>query len=104
MFSSTSGLTLGTRMWLQSAAGTPAKLSPRLRLQTFPSVTFFLAQTPPLLSCPAQRGRILLVAMTPAQCVCDMQPLDTSSFKEELLSDADATPADTWTPPAGTGT
>lgn len=31
--------------------------------------------------------------MTSAQCACDMQPLDTSSFKEELLSDADATPA-----------
>lgn len=61
--------------------------------------SFFLAQAPPPLSCPAQWGRILLVAMTSAQCVCDMQPLDTSRFKEELLSDADATPARTPDPP-----
>ncbi|TWW57144.1 hypothetical protein D4764_08G0011310 [Takifugu flavidus] len=61
-------------------------------------------QTPPLLSCPAQRGRILLVAMTSAQCVRDMQPLDTSSFKAELLSDADATPARHLDPSGGNGT
>lgn len=49
----------------------------------------------PPLSCPTQWGRILLVAMTPGQCLYEMQPLtvwtagqdrDTSRFKEKLLS------------------
>lgn len=35
----------------------------------------FLSLAPPPLSCPAQWARILLVAMTSAQCLSDMRPL-----------------------------